>query len=130
VDAKVVQDHHGDAPSRLGALDGAAQLVAQRGGAAAVGHRPVQLAVAPVHQPEAVLLGVGAGGLDPPGAGPASARPHPRQGRVQGDLDLVLQVQVRVAQQPQQPGQILGEQLVGVGQGGVGNQPGSGWRQR
>ena len=46
---------------------------------------------------------------------------------MQGDLDLVLQVQVRAFQQTQQAGQILGEQV--VGQGGIGDQAGGGWRQ-
>ena len=40
VDAEVVQDHHGDLAAGLGACHGAAQLGAQRGGAAAVGQRP------------------------------------------------------------------------------------------
>jgi hypothetical protein len=96
-------------------------------GAAAVGQGEVQVAVAPVDQPKAVLLGVGAGRLDPPLARAAAAGPDPGQGRVQGDLDLVLQVQVRAFQQPQQAGQILGEQV--VGQGGIGDQAGGGWRQ-
>jgi hypothetical protein len=126
VDAKVVQDHHGDAATSLGAGHRAAQLRAQGRGAAAVGQLPVQLAVTPVHQPEAVLLGVGARCLDQPLTRPAGARPDPGQGRVQGDLDLVLQVQVRVAQQPQQAGQVLGPQL--LGQGGVGDQVACGWR--
>jgi hypothetical protein len=47
---------------------------------------------------------------------------------MQGDLDLVLQVQVRMFQQAQQAGQILGEQV--VGQGRIGNQVACGWRQR
>jgi len=47
---------------------------------------------------------------------------------MQGDLDLVLQVQVGAAQQAQQPRQILREQV--ISQGRVGNQVGSGWRQR
>src|SRR6266702_5378284 len=46
------------------------------------GHRPVQVPVAPVDQPKAVLLVVGAGRLDQPLARPASPRPDPRQGRV------------------------------------------------
>jgi hypothetical protein len=128
VDAQVVQDHHGDAPTPPGAVGGAAQLGAQRHGAAAVGQREVQVPVAPVHQPKAVPLGVLAGGLDQPLPGPAGARPDPGQGRVQGDLDLVLQVQVRTPQQPQQPGQVLREQV--IGQGGIGNQVACGWRQR
>jgi hypothetical protein len=128
VDAKVVQDHHGDAATRAGAGHGPAQLVAERHGAAAVGQRPVQISLAPVHQPKAVLLEVLAGRLHQPLAGPAGARPHSGQGRVQGDLDLVLQVQVRVAQQLQQARQILREQV--IGQGRVGDQVHSGWRQQ
>ena len=128
VDAQVVQDHHGDPAAGLGAGHGAAQLGAQRCGAAAVGHGPVQVAVAPVDQPEAVLLGVGAWCLDPSLACSAGTGPDAGQGRVQGELDLVLQVQVGAAQQPQQAGQILGEQL--VGQGGIGDQVAGGWRHR
>src|SRR6266540_4781869 len=58
VDAKVVQDHHGDAAASLGAGHHAARLGAEWYGAAAVGHGPVQVPLAPVHQPKAVLLGV------------------------------------------------------------------------
>jgi hypothetical protein len=128
VDAKVVQDHHGDPPTRAGACNGPAELVAEWHGAAAVGQLEVQGAVAPVHQPKAVLLGVGARGLHPPLPGATSARPDPGQGRVQGDLDLVLQVQIRAAQQPEQAGQVLGEQV--VGQGRIGDQTSCGWRHR
>jgi hypothetical protein len=120
VDREVVQDHHGDAPARGRAGHGAAQLGDQRCGAAAVGQLEVQHAVAPVHQPEAILLDVGAGRLHQPLPGSAGAGPHPGQGWVQRDLDLVLQVQVRVAEQAQQAGQILGEQV--LGQGGIGDQ--------
>jgi hypothetical protein len=131
VDAQVVQDHHGDAAARAGAGHGAAQLGDQRHRAAAVGHGPVQVAVAPVDQPKAALFEVLAGRLHPPLAGAAGPRPHSGQGRVQGDLDLAVQVQVRTLKQPQQPqqaGQVLGEQL--VGQRGVGDQVACGWRQR
>jgi hypothetical protein len=133
VDARVVQDHHGDPPALPGALGGAAQLRTQRRRAAAVGQFEVQMAVAPVDQPRAVLLKavllvVLAGRLDQPLPGPASPGPDPGQGRVLGDLDLVLQVQVRALQQAQQARQVLGEQL--VGQGGIGNQSVCGWRQR
>ena len=128
VDAEVVQDHHGDPAARAGAGHRAAQLGAQRHGAAALGQLEVQPTLAPVHQPKAVLLGVVAGRLHPPLARSAATGPHPGQGRVQGDLDLVLQVQVRTPQQPQQPRQVLREQV--VGQGRIGNQVGCGWRQR
>ena len=84
--------------------------------------------LAPVHQPEAVPFVVVARRLDPPLAGAAGAGPHPGQGRVQGDLDLVLQVQVRAPEQPQQARQILGEQV--GGQGRIRDQVGCGWRQR
>jgi len=128
VDAEVVQDHHGELAAGAGALDGAAQLGDQRRGAAAIGQREVQVAVAPVDQPKAVSLEVLARGLHQPLASSASPRPHPRQGRVQGDLDLVLQVQVRAPKQPQQAGQVLGEQV--VGQGRIRDQVVRGWRQR
>ena len=83
-----------------------------------VGDLPVQVPVAPVDQPKAALLGVGAGRLDPPLPGPAGAGPHPGQGGMQGDLDLAVQVQVRPFKQAQQAGQILREQVA------------CGWRQR
>jgi hypothetical protein len=47
---------------------------------------------------------------------------------VQGDLDLVLEVQIRTPQQLQQARQILWEQV--GGQGRIGDQVDSGWRQR
>jgi len=128
VDAKVVQDHHGDAAAGAGAGHGAAQLGAEWYRAAAVGQGEVQRAVAPVDQPKAVPLVVVAGRLDQPLPRPASPRPDPGQGGVQGDLDLVLQVQVRMAQQAQQTGQIGGEQV--GGQGRIGDQGVCGWRQR
>jgi hypothetical protein len=128
VDAQVVQAHHGDpaAPARAGHR--AAQLGAQRHRAAAVGQLEVQPTVAPVDQSEAVLLGVVAGRLDPALPSPAGTRPDPGQGRVQGDLDLVLEVQVGMFEQVQQPGQVGGDQL--VGQGWIGDQPAGGWRHR
>ena len=128
MDAKVVQDHHGDPPTPAGALDGAAQLRTQRRGATPLGQLEVQVPLAPVHQPKAVLLGIVARGLDPPLARSAAAGPHPGQGGVQGDLDLVLQVQVRALQQPQQAGQILGHQV--LGQGRIRDQLDRGWRHR
>jgi hypothetical protein len=73
VDVKVVQDHHGDLAAGLGTCHGAAQLGAQWGGAAAVGHRPVQVAASPVDQPDAVFFAVGARGLDQPPARAATA---------------------------------------------------------
>jgi hypothetical protein len=95
---------------------------------AALGQLEVQGAVAPVDQPEAVALEVLAGGLDQPLAGSAAAGPHPGQGRVQGDLDLVLEVQVRPPEQVKQAGQILGEQVFGEGR--IRDQASCGWRQR
>jgi len=130
VDAEVVQDHHGDLAAGLGTRHGAAQLGDQRGGAAALGQVEVQVAVAPVHQPKAVLLEVLAGRLHQVLPGAADPRPHPGQGRVQGDLDLVLQVQIGAAEDLQQMRQIGWPQLVGVGQGRVGQQHGGGWRHR
>jgi hypothetical protein len=97
-------------------------------GAAALGQGEVQLTVAPVDQPEAVPLGVGARGLDQPLAGSAAAGPHPGQGWVQGELDLVLQVQVGAGEQLKQPRQVRWEQV--VGQGGIGDQQAGGWRHR
>jgi hypothetical protein len=47
---------------------------------------------------------------------------------VQGDLDLVLQIQVRMFEQAQQARQVLGQQV--LGQGGIGDQVGCGWRHR
>jgi hypothetical protein len=90
--------------------------------------RPVQVAVAPVHQPEAVLLEVLAGRLHPPLPGAASPRPDPGQGRVQGDLDLVLEVQIRVAEQPEQARQILWDQV--ISQRRIRDQVACGWRHR
>jgi hypothetical protein len=60
------------------------ELVAERHGAATVGQREVQGAVAPVDQPNPVLLAVGAGRLDQPLAG---AWPHPGQGAIRRGLE-------------------------------------------
>ena len=128
MDAKVVQDHHGDASPLPGAGYRTAQLGDQRHGAAAVGQLEVQVAVTPVDQPKAVPLVVVAGRLDPPLTGPADTGPHPGQGRVQGHFDLVLQVQVRTPKQVKQAGQILREQV--LGQGRIRDQLACGWRQR
>jgi hypothetical protein len=115
-------------PRPRGACHRAAQLGDQRGGAAAVGQREVQVPVAPVDQPKAAPFEVLAGRLHQPLAGPAGTRPHPGQRRVQRDLDLVLQIQVRMREESQQARQILAEQLLSHRR--VGNQVGCGWRQR
>jgi hypothetical protein len=60
--------------------------------------------------------------------GPAILPRERERATAQGNLDLVLQVQVRAAKQPQQAGQILREQL--VGQGRIGDQVACGWRHR
>jgi hypothetical protein len=62
--------------------------------------------------------------------GVAAARPHPGQGRVQRELDLVLQLQVRTPKHPKQVGQVVGNQLVRVGQGRIRDQLAHGWRRR
>src|SRR6266511_1928187 len=108
VDAQVVQDHHGDLAASLGAGHRAAQLGDQRRRAAPISQLEVQPPLAPVNQPKATPLVVLAGRLDPPLAGPPGAGPHPGQGRVQGDLDLLLHVQVPRPSSPSSRGRSSG----------------------
>src|SRR5215470_5803568 len=66
VDAQVVQQHQRDAATRLRALDGSAELGAEGDGSTTRCPLPIEPAIAPVDQPEAVLLGIVAGRLDQP----------------------------------------------------------------
>jgi hypothetical protein len=109
---------------RLRAGHRAAQLGAQRGGAA-VAQSSCRRASPPA---QAVLLAIGAMGCTSRWP-PRPARDHTRvRAGCNATLDLVFQVQVCVAQPPQQPRQVLAEQL--FGQGGIGDQAADGWRQR
>jgi hypothetical protein len=107
--------------------EGAAQLGAEGRRPAALRQLPVEPAVAPVDQPEAVPLAVGARRLHQALAPAALAAPDPGQGGVQGHLHLVLQVQVGAGQQAQQALQVGRDE---VGQGRVRHQVFDGWRQR
>jgi hypothetical protein len=125
VDAQVVVQDDRRAPPRARAREERGQLVDQRLRPAAGGGQAVEEAVAPVQRAEAGHLGVLARGLDQPLAAPAPGRPHPGQRRVQGGLDLVLQVQVGPGERGQQARQVGRD----VDQGReVGEQVGDGWR--
>ena len=106
--AQVVQQHQRDPATRLRAFHRSAQVRTQRRGRPLGCPPPVEPAVAPVDQAEAVLLGVVARRLDQALTTASLAAPHPREGGVQRHFDLVLQGQVGSGQQAQQPGQILG----------------------
>ena len=74
----------------------------------------VEPAVTPVDQAKAIDLLVGAGRGDPALAAPPLARPDPSERGVEGDLHLILQLEVGLGEQGQQRGQV-GRQLIPQG---------------
>ncbi len=129
VDAQVVQDHDGDPAARRGALDRAAELSAAGGGAASGCEVPVEPAVAPIHQAKADLAVVAPRGLDQALAAPGGCTPDTGEGRVHGDVDFVLQGDVRSGHQLQQVEQtrVGGQQQ--IGQRRIGQEVGKGRRR-
>lgn len=129
VDAQVVQDHDGDPAARRGARDRAAELSAEGSGAPSGCEVPVEPAVAPVHQAKADLAVVASWGLDQALTAPSGRAPDTGEGRVHGDVDFVLQVDIRSGHQFQQVQQtrVSGQQQ--IGQRGIGQEVGQGrWR--
>src|SRR6266571_3390599 len=107
MDAQVVEQDHGDAPTQLGTLDCSAQLGTERSSSTTKRPLPIEPTIPPVDESEAILLLVIPAGLDQPLPTTTPWTPHAGQGGVQSDLDLVLQVDVGPWQQPQQPGQVF-----------------------
>jgi hypothetical protein len=99
VDAQVVQQHQCYPSTCLGAFDRTTQLSTEWSGPPTGRTLPVEPAVAPVNQPEAILLDIVARRLDQPLPAAALAAPDARERWVQRDFDLVLQVQVGPWQQ-------------------------------
>ena len=98
MDAQVVEQDHGDPSTSLGTLDRTAQLGTERDGSPTSRPRPVEPAVAPIDQSEAVLFPVIAGRLDQALPTPTFGAPDAGQGGMQGHLDFILQIDVRPRQ--------------------------------
>ena len=122
--------HQRHAAARLGACHRPAQLVTEGLSGPLVGQGKVQPAVAPVEQAEAHLLGVLAGGLHQALAPPPAAAPDPRQGGMQGDMHLILEVHIGLGQQGEQPTAGAGSSGVSSPGGRIGEQSGQRWRRR
>lgn len=106
VRAEVVGDDDGDPPPRLRARERRAPLLAEGVSGAPGGEAPVEPAVTPVDQAEAVDLGVGPRGLDQPLPAAPPAAPHARQRGMEGDVDLALEVDIGAGRQRQQRGDV------------------------
>ncbi len=90
-----------------------APRAARRPGARCQSNQPSRQSTSP----KPYSLAVVARRLDQALAAASFAAPHARERRVQGDLDLILQVHVGSGQQPQQPGQVLGQLVPSSGSG-------------
>jgi len=101
VAAQVVQQDYGDPSAGSGTLNSALQLSTERGSPAASRPLPIQPAVTPIDQPEAVLFRVVPRRFDPALAAPSLGAPDAGQRGMQGDLDFILQVEPRFL--PTQP---------------------------
>lgn len=106
---QVVGQDDGDASALPRACDGGAQLLTEEGGGALGADAPVEPALAPIDQAKAVDLPVGAGGLDQALAASPFAAPDARERRVQGDLHLVLEVEISIRKESEQVGHSGGE---------------------
>jgi hypothetical protein len=63
------------------------------------GQTSVKPALTPVHEPEAIDFIVGAKGLHQPLAATPLATPHAREGRMECELDLILDIEVCAGQE-------------------------------
>jgi hypothetical protein len=119
---QVVRKDKGHPPALPGAGQGRTELVAEQRGGALRANAPVEPAVAPSDQAEAVHLAVVTRRLDQALAAPPFAAPDPGKGGMEGNLHLILEVQIRVGKEGQQLRYIGGElipqvRLHEVGQG-------------
>src|SRR5919201_6236898 len=122
--AQVIHDHDRKTPAGPRAGHGGTHLRTKDIGGAAGGETTVKPPVAPVDEPEAIDLVVGTRRLDEALPAPAFAAPDTGEGRMEYELDLVLEIDVGTWQEV--------DQLVHIGRHvteEVGfNEFGHGWR--
>src|SRR4029450_2919593 len=87
---------------------------------------PLKPTVAPVDEPEAIELVVRARRLDEALATATLAAPDPRQGGMEGELDLILEIDISLRQEAQQLGNVGRPFLQEIGV----HKSGHGWRGR
>jgi len=93
-------DRQSSAGARAG--DRGAHLRAEDIGGTPRGQAALEPAVTPVDEPKAIELVIGARGLDQALAPAALAAPDAREGGMEGELDLVLKIDIGVRQQASQ----------------------------
>jgi len=112
VDAQVVEQDDGHPAAGLGALYGPPELGAQGLRGALLGQSPVEPTLPPVDQPEAPLLLILPRRLHQALTPASRSAPHASQGGMEGDLHLILQVQIGAREEAEQlphEGIILGQ---------------------
>ena len=100
--AQVVGNHERLPSLRARTLDRRPHLSTKDRRRAPGGDAPVKPAVAPVDEPEAIDLIVSARGFHQALSPSAFATPHPGQGRVERELDLILEIDIGVRQEVDQ----------------------------
>ena len=106
---EIISHHDGPSPATFGASHGCAHLFAEHIGCASKSEPAIEPAIAPIHQAKSIDLAVVSRGLDE--ALPTAPFPTPEsgKGRVKGELDLILQIEVGSRQQGQQIGKVGGK---------------------
>ena len=97
--AEVINHHDGSPAPGTRPSDGGAYLGTKDICRAAGGQAPLKPAITPVHEPEAIHLVVGSGRLDEALPASAFAAPHAGEGRMERDLDLVLERDIGTGQE-------------------------------
>ena len=121
----IVSNHDRHTSSLFGTSHSAPHLFTKHISSASCSNTAIEPAITPVDQAKAIDLAIIPRCFDQALPTPPLATPDARQRRMQGDLDLILQVHVGSRQQPQQPGQILGQL---VPQQRIRHQVVNGWR--
>lgn len=108
MDTQIIRQDHGHLATIVRTLDKVIDLATIRVGGAPQGNTVGEPAVAPIGGDESDDFGTLARGTDQTLAVMAFARPATGDRRMQTDVDLVLDVQIRLGQQAQQIGDIDG----------------------
>jgi len=88
---EIVSNHDGDAPTTFRTSHPGAHLLTKHIGGAPRRGSTIEPPISPVHQAEPIDLAVISRGLDQALPAPPFAAPDPREGRVPGKLDLILE---------------------------------------
>src|SRR5947209_3589088 len=94
VGLEIVSNHDGDPPTTFRARHSGAHLLTKHISRASRSGPAIKPALSPVHQTEAIDLAVVSRSLDQALPTPPFAAPHPREGRMKGQLDLILEIEV------------------------------------